>query len=42
MIESVMDSLKDQSDSAEDLAHGQVVIIAARWILVLAGLILAL
>ena len=42
MIESMMDSLKNQSDSTEDLAHGQVVIIAARWILVVAGLMLAL
>ena len=30
------------TDTTEDLAHGQVVIIAARWILVVAGLVLAL
>ena len=42
MIESMMDSLKNRSESTDDLAHGQVVIIAARWILVVAGLMLAL
>ena len=35
-------SLKDRTETTEDLAHGQVVIIAARWILVVAGLTLAL
>ena len=32
----------NRSETADDLAHGQVVIIAARWVLVVAGLILAL
>ena len=33
--------LQDWNDREDDLAHGQGVIIAARWILVVAGLILA-
>ena len=33
---------KEGTESSADLAHGQVVIIAARWILVVAGLVLAL
>ena len=33
---------KERIDISDDLAHGQVVIITARWILVLAGLLLAL
>jgi hypothetical protein len=32
----------EADDATSDLAHGQVVIIAARWILTLAGLLLAL
>ena len=32
----------NRSDSTDDLSHGQVVIVAARWILVLAGIFLAL
>ena len=39
---SVIDGLKDRLQTPEDLSHGQVVIIAARWILVGAGLLLAL
>ena len=35
-------SLGDWSDSPEEVAHGQVIVIAARWILVAAGLLLAL
>jgi len=35
-------SLIDKAKLMEDLTHGQVVIITARWILVLAGLMLAL
>ncbi len=30
------------AESTDDLAHGQVVIIAARWVLIVAGLVLAL
>ena len=32
----------NRSDSTDELSHGQVVIVAARWILVLAGIFLAL
>ena len=35
-------NLKDRAEDSEDLVHGQVVIIAARWILVVAGLVLAM
>ena len=35
-------SFKGATQNSEDLAHGQVVIISARWILVVAGLVLAL
>ena len=38
----MVDSIMGRFDSLEDLSHGQVVIIAARWILVGAGLMLAL
>ncbi len=34
--------LLDRLETSEELGHGQVVIIAARWILVIAGLMLAL
>ena len=34
--------LIDDRESADDLVHGQVVVIAARWVLVVAGLLLAL
>ena len=39
---TLVESLMGRSDSSDDLAQGQVVIIAARWILVVAGLMLAL
>ena len=42
MIESMVDSFKTRDGSTDDLAHGQVVIVAARWILVVAGLVLTL
>ena len=42
MIESMMDGFKNRAESGDDLAHGQIVIITARWILVVAGLMLAL
>ena len=39
---SMIEKFKSRAEGAEDLAHGQVVVIAARWILVVAGLGLAL
>ena len=39
---SVVDMLKERFESPEELNHGQAVVIAARWILVGAGLLLAL
>ena len=38
----MLNRLMDQSEPTDDLAHGQVVIVAARWILVVSGLVLAL
>ena len=38
----MLSRLSERRDTAEDLAHGMAVIITARWILVVAGLILAL
>ncbi len=35
-------SSKNETETTEDLAHGQMVIIAARWVLVVAGLTLAM
>jgi len=39
---TMLRSLMNRTETTDDLAHGQVVIIAARWILVMAGLVLAL
>ena len=41
-LRTMFHSLKNQNETTDDLTHGQVVIIAARWILVVAGLMLAL
>ena len=38
----MLNRLMDRSESTDDLAQGQAVIVAARWILVVAGLMLAL
>lgn len=35
-------TLRENDDEAQDLAHGQIVIVTARWILVFAGLLLVL
>lgn len=39
---TMLSSLKNSIENTEDMAHGQVVIIAARWTFVMAGLMLAL
>ena len=38
----MLSRLMERTETSEDLSYGQVVIIAARWILVVAGLMLAL